>query len=60
MGMTQNLEKIRVSPLGGLQGQVLDRKVARTTALLVNKMNEPLELSRPRKFVHLQHTLYSS
>lgn len=52
--MAQDLE-VKVSPLGGLQGQVLNKEAGRAMALLVSATSEPLEL--PRQLVHLVHPL---
>lgn len=56
--MAQNLQKIKGSLLGELQGQAFDKKAARTMALLVNDTDVPLQLTIPSNLVHLQHPLY--
>lgn len=54
--MAQDLE-VKVSPLGGLQGQVLNKEAGRAMALLVSATSEPLGLSQPRQLVYLEHPL---
>lgn len=49
--MAQDLE-VKVSPLGGLQGQVLNKEAGRAMALLVSATSEPLGLSQPRQLVY--------